>query len=105
MVLKGHLAGRLAQLSEFYVHNVLFQVFIVVVHLLSHAGLCDPLDCSMPGSSVLHYLLEFAQVYVRSIRGAVTISSSEASFSFLPSVFPSIRVSSKESAKGLVLRL
>ena len=26
--------------------------------------LCDPMDCSMPGSSVLHYLLEFAQIHV-----------------------------------------
>ena len=26
--------------------------------------LCDPMDCSMPGFPVLHYLLEFAQVHV-----------------------------------------
>ena len=26
--------------------------------------LCHPMDCSMPGSSVLHYLLEFAQIHV-----------------------------------------
>ena len=26
--------------------------------------LCDPIDCSLPGSSVLHYLPEFAQVHV-----------------------------------------
>ena len=26
--------------------------------------LCDPMDCSTPGSSVLHCLLEFAQTYV-----------------------------------------
>ena len=26
--------------------------------------LCDPMDCSTPGSPVLHYLLEFAQIYV-----------------------------------------
>ena len=29
-------------------------LFIVVVQLLSHVWLCDPMDCSMPGSSVLH---------------------------------------------------
>ena len=28
--------------------------------------LCDPMDCSTPGSSVLHYLLEFAQTHVQS---------------------------------------
>ena len=26
--------------------------------------LCDPMDSSMPGSSVFHYLLEFAQIHV-----------------------------------------
>ena len=35
----------------------------VVVQLLS-LTLCDPLDCSVPGSSVLHYLPEFAQSHV-----------------------------------------
>ena len=27
-------------------------------------SLCNPVDCSMPGFSVLHYLLEFAQTHV-----------------------------------------
>ena len=31
---------------------------------LSPVRLCNPIDCSMPGSSVLYYLLEFAQVHV-----------------------------------------
>ena len=26
--------------------------------------LCDPMDCSTPGSFVLHYLLEFTQTHV-----------------------------------------
>ena len=26
--------------------------------------LCNPMQCSTPGSSVLHYLLEFAQIHV-----------------------------------------
>ena len=29
--------------------------------LFSHVQLCDPMDCSTPGSSVLHHLPEFAQ--------------------------------------------
>ena len=37
-----------------------------VVQLLSRVRLCDPMDCSMPGFSVLHCLLEFAQIYVQS---------------------------------------
>ena len=27
---------------------------------------CDPMDCSMPGSSVSHYLPEFAQIQILS---------------------------------------
>jgi len=26
--------------------------------------LCDLMDCSMPGSSLLHYILEFAHIHV-----------------------------------------
>ena len=26
--------------------------------------LCDPMDCSLPGFPVLHYLLEFSQIRV-----------------------------------------
>ena len=38
---------------------------ILVVQLLSYVQLCDPVDCSTPGSSVLHHLLEFALIHVR----------------------------------------
>ena len=30
----------------------------------SHPSLCNPMDYSMPGSSVFHYLPEFAQIHV-----------------------------------------
>ena len=47
---------------------------------------CDPMSCSVPGSPVLHCLLEFAQ----------TLESSHLILCrpllFLPSIFPSIRV-------------
>ena len=33
--------------------------------------LCDPMDCSMPGSSVLHYLLEFPQTHVHWVSDAI----------------------------------
>ena len=36
----------------------------IVVQSLSRVQLCDPMDCSMPGSSVPHYLPEFAQTHV-----------------------------------------
>ena len=35
-----------------------------VVQLLSCVWLRDPVDCSMPGFPVLHYLLEFSQTHV-----------------------------------------
>ena len=34
----------------------------VVVQLLSHVGLCNPMACSLPGFPVLHHLPEFAQM-------------------------------------------
>ena len=33
--------------------------------------LFDPLNCSLPGSCVLHYLLEFAQIHVRWVSDAI----------------------------------
>ena len=45
--------------------------FVVVVHLLSCVGLCDPMDCSMPGFPVLHYLLEFSQTHVHGVDDAI----------------------------------
>ena len=32
---------------------------------------CDPMDCTMPGSSVLHYLTEFAQIHVHWVVDAI----------------------------------
>ena len=62
--------------------------------------LCDPMDCSTLGSPVLHCLLEFAQTHVHSTE-SVTPSNHLilcCSLLLLPSVFPSIRVFSNESA-------
>ena len=63
--------------------------------LLSHSdtkscpALCDPMDFSMPGSSVLHCLPELAQILVCSSWWCyLTIYSSPAPFSFSPQSFP-----------------
>ena len=56
--------------------------------------LCDPLDCSTPGFSVLHYLPEFAQTHVHCISKAIQPSHPLPP----PSVFLSIRNFSSESA-------
>ena len=36
--------------------------------------LCAPMDCSTPDSSVLHYLLEFAQIHVDWVGDAIYLS-------------------------------
>ena len=33
--------------------------------------LCDPMDCSTPDFPVFHWLLEFAQIHVRSVGDAI----------------------------------
>ena len=56
-------------------------VSIVVAQSLSHVPLfVIPMDSSKPGSPVLHYLLEFAQIHVHLVSDA--ISSSATPFTF-----------------------
>ena len=51
--------------------------------------LCNPMDCSMPGLSLPHYLLKFAQVHVHCIGDAMQPSHPlMPSFSFCPQSFP-----------------
>ena len=59
--------------------------------------LCNPMDCSTPDSSVLHCLLEFSKIYVHWVSDAIQPSHPLSSLLLLPSIFPSIRVFSKES--------
>ena len=60
--------------------------------------LCNLMDCSMPGLPILHCLLEFAQTRVHWASDAIQPSHPLSSLSPLPSIFPSIRVFSKEVA-------
>ena len=64
----------------------------------SCSTLCDLTDCSMPGSSVCHYLPEFTQIHVRWVGDAIQPSHPLSSPSLLPSIFPSIRVFFNDSA-------
>ena len=43
----------------------------VVVFAQSHPTLCDPMNSSTPGFSVLHYLLELAQTHVHWVGDAI----------------------------------
>ena len=49
------------------------------------------MDCSMPGSSVLHYLLEFAHIHVHWVVMLSIPSSSATPFSFSLQSFPAPR--------------
>ena len=62
----------------------------------SFLTLCSPMDCSMPGFSVLHYLLEFAYIHVLWVADALYPSHPLLPSSLLPSIFPSIRVFSND---------
>ena len=43
----------------------------VDVQSLSHVWLCDPMDCSMPGPSVLHCLPKFVQIHVHWVSDTI----------------------------------
>ena len=48
-----------------------FLLLLSSVQLLSHVRLCDPMDCSTPGLSVRHQLLEFTQTHVHRVSDAI----------------------------------
>ena len=60
--------------------------------------LCDPMNCSTPGLPVHHQLPEFTQTHVHWVGDAIQPSHPLLSRLLLPSIFPSIRVFSNESA-------
>ena len=64
----------------------------------SFPTLCDLMDCSRQVSSVLHYLLKFAQIHVHGVGDAIKPSHPLSPPFLLPSVFPSVRVFSNELA-------
>ena len=63
--------------------------------------LCDLMDSSMPGFPVLHYVLEFAHMFIELVMPSNHLILC-LPFLLLPSIFPSIKVFSSELA--LLLR-
>ena len=59
---------------------------------------CNAKDCSVLGFPVLHHLLELAQTHIHCIRDAIKPSCPLLSPYPPASIFPSIRIFSKESA-------
>ena len=64
----------------------------------SHPTLCDPVDCSTPGFPVHHQLPEPTQTHVHWVSDATQPSHPLSPPLLSPSVFPSIRIFSSESA-------
>ena len=54
------------------------------------------MDCSIPGSSVLHYILKFTQTHIHWVSDAIYLIFF-CPFLLLPSIFPSTRDFSNES--------
>ena len=76
--------------------------------LLPVSQLCptlgDPMNYSMPGLSVHHQLPEFTQTHVHWVGNAIQPSHPLSTLLLLPSIFPSIRVISKESVLRIMWR-
>lgn len=91
----GHLPSWRFAVVQLFSHVWLF---VTPWTATCQASLCDPMDCSILGFPVLHHLPEFAQTM--SIE--LVIASNRLILSHpllhLPSIFPSIRVFSNESA-------
>ena len=51
--------------------NISLKLLALVVQSPSHVQLCDLMDCSMPGFSVLHHFPEFAQTNVHWVEDAL----------------------------------
>ena len=59
---------------------------------------CEPMECSTPGLPAPHHLQKFAPVHAHCIVDAIQPSHPLCPLLLLPSVFPSIRDFSNESA-------
>ena len=70
-------------------------IFLMSLHIqfssvqsFSNVLLCDSMDCSTPGLSVLHYLLEFAQTCVHWVSDAI-----QSPYSLAPASPPALNIS------------
>ena len=64
-----------------YVNEIYFQKLFTILDALTsysvtklHLTLSGPMDCSTPGSPVLHYLPEFAQIHVQWVSDTIQLS-------------------------------
>ena len=66
------------------------------VQLLSCPSLCNTMNCRTPGFPIHHQLPELAQIHIHRVSDAIQHLILCRPF-LLPSIFPSIRVFSKET--------
>ena len=82
--------------------NAVLEVLTTTIQFSSVAQscptLCNPMNRSMPGLPVHHQLPESTQTCVHWVGDAIQPSPPLSSLLLLPSIFPSIRVFSNESA-------
>ena len=71
---------------------------VAVIPAKSCLTLCYPTDCRIQGFAFLHYLPEFVQTHVHLVSDAIQPSHLLSPLLLLPSIFPSMRVFSNESA-------
>ena len=76
--------------------HIPFQFSLVQLH--SHVRLCDPMDCSRTGLPVHHQCPEFTQTQVHWVSDAIQPPHPRRPLLLPPSIVPSIRVFSSESA-------
>ena len=83
-----------------FVSSLIFLPFQFSSVTLSCLILCDPMDCSIPGFPVLYLpeLLKFMSIELVMLSNHLILCRS---LLILPSIFPSIRVFSKELALGI----
>ena len=96
---KGGKNSNVHQWKNYILHQVGCNRYICYSVTQSCSILCNLMDCSMPGSPVLHYLLEFTQTHVYSWwQCHPTHLILCQPLLLLLSIFPSIIVFSNESA-------
>ena len=67
--LSQHLTNTVYKINISYIIQVELLMFYCCSVAHWSPTLCNPMNCSMPGFSVLHYLPEFAQVHVQIDEG------------------------------------
>ena len=93
-----------AEIMSFFIHYFMFTLNMVLNHSCccsisqSYQTLCEPRDCSTPGSLVLDHLPEFDQTHVCWFGDVIQPFHPLYPLLLLLSIFPSIRVFGNELA-------